>query len=243
MTRSKRTPRRASSGKTSPAFPSSPTETPRPSAAWRATRSTASSRSACHLVEVARLDPALDPVRVDLHVQAGGTGERRGQRLRAAHPAQAGGQHGAARQVGRAPVHLAGGGERLVGALEDALGADVDPRAGGHLAEHRQPLGLEPAELVPVREPRHEQRVGDQDARRARVGAEDADRLPALHEQRLVALELEQRGHDRLAAPRGFGRRGRSRRRRPAASDPRPPRGRGCCSSIRSAASWCQPLQ
>ena len=42
-------------------------------------------------------------------------------------------------------------GEALVGALHDALGADVDPRAGGHLAVHRQAERLEPAELVPGR--------------------------------------------------------------------------------------------
>src|SRR4051794_31367634 len=87
--------------------------------------------------------------------------------------------------------------ERLVRPLEDPLRADVDPRAGGHLAEHRQPLGLEAAELVPVRPARDEQRVRDQDTRRALVRAEDADRLAALNEQRLVLAELEQRAHYR----------------------------------------------
>ena len=53
-----------------------------------------------HLVQVARLDPALDPVRVDLDVQAGGARERGGQWLRAAHPAQARREHGAAGQIG-----------------------------------------------------------------------------------------------------------------------------------------------
>ena len=42
-------------------------------------------------------------------------------------------------------------GEGLVGALQDALGADVDPRAGRHLAVHRQALALEVAEDVPGR--------------------------------------------------------------------------------------------
>ena len=93
---------------------------------------------------------------------------------------------------------LARGGERLVRALQDPLRADVDPGAGGHLAEHRQPERLEPAELVPRRPARHEQRVRDQHARRARVRAEDADRLAALDEQRLVVAELEQRADDRL---------------------------------------------
>src|SRR3954462_8717489 len=61
-----------------------------------------------HLVQVAGLEPAGDGVRVALDVEACGTGERRGQRLGAAHAAQAGVQDGAAGQVGRAPVTLAG---------------------------------------------------------------------------------------------------------------------------------------
>ena len=62
-------------------------------------------------------------------------------------------------------MRLGGGRERLVRPLEDALRADVDPAAGRHLPEHRQPERLEPAELLPGRPARHEQRVRDQDAR------------------------------------------------------------------------------
>src|SRR5919198_6752622 len=91
----------------------------------------------------------------------------------------------------------AGRGERLVRALEDPLCADVDPTSGRHLPEHRQALGLEPPELVPGRPARHEERVGDQDARRATMRAEDADGLAALDEERLLLAELEQRAHDR----------------------------------------------
>ncbi len=54
---------------------------------------------------------------------------------------------------GDAEVLLACGAERLVGALQDALRSDVDPRARRHLPEHRQTLCLEPTELVP-RSPR-----------------------------------------------------------------------------------------
>ena len=75
-----------------------------------------------------------------------------------------------------AKVLLRRGRERLVGALEDPLRADVDPRPGRHLTEHRQPLRLEPAELVPGRPARHEQRVRDQHARRLRRRPEDARR-------------------------------------------------------------------
>ena len=153
----------------------------------------------------------------------------RGQRLRAAHAAEAGGEDGAAGQVGRAPVTLTGGGEGLEGALQDALGADVDPRAGRHLAEHGQALGLEPAELVPGGEARHQQRVGDQHARGTRVGLEDGDRLAALDEHRLVVLELEQRAHDGAEGVVAAGGAAGAAVDDQAGRDPRPPPGRGCC--------------
>ena len=100
-------------------------------------------------------------------------------------------------------------GEALVGALQDALRADVDPRPGGHLAVHRQAECLEPAELVPRRPVGHEVRVGDQHARRPLVGAEHADRLARLHEQRLVVAErraacatiASKASHERAARP------------------------------------------
>ena len=86
--------------------------------------------------------------------------------------------------------------EGLVGALHDALRADIDPRARGHLAVHHEPLAIELVEAVPGRPVRHEIRVGDEHARRVGVGAEHADRLAGLDEQRLIALEAAQRRDD-----------------------------------------------
>ena len=123
---------------------------------------------------------------------------RRGERLRPAHAAEAGGQDRPAGQGRLAEVLLRRGRERLVGALEDSLRADVDPRPGRHLAEHRQPLRLEPAELVPRRPARHEQRVRDQHARRLRRRPEDRDGLAGLNEQGLVVAELQQCADDSL---------------------------------------------
>ena len=91
-------------------------------------------------------------------------------------------------------------GEGLVGALQDALRADVDPGAGGHLAVHGQAQRFEPAELVPGGPARHQVGVGDQHPRRLVVGAEHADRLAALDQQRLVVLQPAQRGDDALVA-------------------------------------------
>ena len=76
------------------------------------------------------------------------------------------------------------------------LRADVDPRAGRHLAVHHQALLIELVEMVPGAPVRHEVGVGDQHARRILVGAEDADGLARLHQQRLVVLERAQARDD-----------------------------------------------
>ena len=190
-------------------MPSSPTERPRPAAAARAHARERVVERVGRLVEVARLEPPLEPGRVDLDAEDGRVEHGRGERLRAAHAAEAGRQHRPPGEVAGAEVLLGRGGERLVRALQDPLGADVDPAAGRHLAEHRQPERLEAAELVPRRPARHEHRVRDQHARRARVRPEDADGLAALDEQRLVVAEVEQRADERaqaLVVPRRLAR-------------------------------------
>ena len=144
---------------------------------------------------------------------------------------------------GEPQCRLAGGGEGLEGALQDALGADVDPRSGRHLAEHGQPLGLEPAELVPGGEPRHQQRVGDQHARRAGWVRKTATGLPlwtSSVSSSSSSSSVRDDGPQRLVAARGAA---------GAAVDDQPLAGSSATSgsrllqSIRRAASWCQPLQ
>ena len=121
--------------------------------------------------------------------------------------------------------------EGLVGALHDALRADVDPRAGRHLAVHHQALAVELVEVLPRRPLRHQVGVGDQHARRIGVRAEHADRLARLHQQRLVlasaraALPGSRRSSPSCAPPC------RCRRRPPARRGSRPPRDRGCSGS------------
>jgi hypothetical protein len=58
----------------------------------------------------------------------------------------------------------------------------------GDLSSIRAPRG---------RPARHDVRVGDQHARRALAGPTQAHGLAALHQQRFVALELEQRAQNR----------------------------------------------
>ena len=120
--------------------------------------------------------------------------------------------------------------------------ADIDPRAGRHLAVHHQALAVELVEMVPGRPVRHEVGVGDQHARRIGMGAEDADRLARLDEQRLVASERLQRRDDAVEAlPVARGpadaaiddelvRASRRRRDRGCSS--------ACAAALRSASSW-----
>ena len=117
------------------------------------------------------------------------------ERLRAAHAAEPRGDGDGAGQGAAEPL-VGDRGEGLEGALEDALGADVDPRAGGHLAVHREPEVLEPAELLPVRPVADQVGVGDQHPRRPLVGPHHAHRLARLHEHRLVVGQRRQRAHE-----------------------------------------------
>ena len=55
--------------------------------------------------------------------------------------------------------------EGFVGTLHDALAADVDPAAGGHLAVHRQPFGIQLVKVFPGGPVRDQVGVGDQHTR------------------------------------------------------------------------------
>ena len=152
-----------------------------------------------HHVEVARVEPLLDPRAIHVGAEEDACVHRRGQRLRATHAAQAAAHD---EPVLQRPAEVPRGrrGERLVGALQDALRADVDPRAGRHLPEHDLVLGFELAEVLP-RGPLPDQvRVGDEHARRLRRRLEHADGFSRLHEQRLVRFEAPQRRDDELEA-------------------------------------------
>ena len=150
-------------------------------------------------VQIARLEPHLDPARPALDREHRGAGHGRGQRLGAAHAAEPAGQDPAAGEVAAVmlPAHLD---EGLVGALNDALAADIDPRPGGHLAEHHQSGPVQFVEFLQCRPVGHEVGVGDQHPGRIAMRAEDADRLARLDQQRLVRLEVPQRTHDAVVA-------------------------------------------
>ena len=156
------------------------------------------------LVEVPGVEPALNPLRVHLDAQRGASVHCDRERLCASHPAEPGRYgHRPRQRALEAPTRDLR--EALVGPLQDPLAADVDPGAGGHLAVHRQPEVLQPAELVPVRPVRHQVGVGDEDARRPLVGAEHADRLARLDQHGLVVAQRLKRADDgveRVPGPR-----------------------------------------
>ena len=147
------------------------------------------------LVQVAALEAAGQALGVDLDAQGHPLVHGHGQRLGPAHAAEAPREHDLAGQAVPA-VGLGDGGEGLVGALEDALGADVDPGPGGHLAVHGEPGRLQLAEPVPAGPFRHQQGIGEQHPGGEAVGPEHPDRLARLDQQGLVVAEPAQGGHD-----------------------------------------------
>src|SRR5690606_1042248 len=100
------------------------------------------------LVEIAGADAEIDAGLVAFDGEAADAGEDGSQRLRATHAAEPAGEYPLALEA--AVIVLATRlGERLVGALNDALRADVDPRASGHLAVHGESLAIELVEMLP----------------------------------------------------------------------------------------------
>src|SRR5438067_11125917 len=142
-------------------------------------------------VEIPMLKPPCDALVVSLHADGDSAVQRHCERLCAAHPAKTGSDRDGSGQ--RSSESLASHRrEGLVGALQDSLGADVDPRAGRHLAVHGQPERLEPAKLIPGGPFRDEHGVGDEHPGRPLMRVEYAHRLARLDQQRLVAAEFLQ---------------------------------------------------
>ena len=115
--------------------------------------------------------------------------------MRTAHAAQASSEEPAACEVA-AEMLTPRFDEGLIGTLHNALAADVDPRTGGHLAEHHQTFAVQLVKVIPGRPFGHQVGVRDQHARRVEVGAEHSHRLTRLDQQRFVFLQLTQRLQD-----------------------------------------------
>ena len=151
-------------------------------------------------VQISLLHAPLRACPVDFDADEHGAAHRRRKRLRPAHSAEPGADHQPPGEIVRPEVLPPRRRERLVGALQDSLGADVDPRPGGHLAVHDQAGALELAELLPGGPFRDQVRVRDQHPGRVRMRAQHADGLPALHQQGLVVRQGPERRADPLEA-------------------------------------------
>ena len=148
-----------------------------------------------HEVAVAGLEPLLDALGIDVDAEKRRAGHGGGQRLGAAHASHAAADDQFAGEVAVETLFRSSG-ESFEGSLHDALRADINPGAGGHLAVHHQAGAFEFVELFPVGPVADEIRVRDQHARRVFVGLENADRLAGLHEQSFVVVEALERGDD-----------------------------------------------
>src|SRR5207245_11462529 len=124
-----------------------------------------------HALEVAGLKAALDACRVDVDAEESSAVHSSGQRLGAAHAAQAGADHETAGQwvftstSGFGKMLSTTSGEGFIGPLQNALGADVDPASGRHLAVHGQAHLLQESEFLPRGPARYEQAVSNEDSR------------------------------------------------------------------------------
>ena len=143
-----------------------------------------------------RLPPG-DAIGPAFHHQHGGPGHDRRKRLRAPIPPSPALRNPAPRKIA-AIVLPAGLDERLEGAADDPLRADIDPRPRGHLTVHHETLALELVEVLARRPFADEVRVGDQHARGVFVGQDDADRLAGLDQEGLVVRERLQFGYDAI---------------------------------------------
>ena len=137
------------------------------------------------MLAIAGLDAAADLLRVDVDHQDGGAGESTGERLRAAHAAAAAGDDQAAGERA-AEMRARAGHEGFVGALQDALAADVLPGGGGHAGIDGQTLRAQPLEMLVGRPAPDQVAVRHHHQRTVGAGAENADRLAGLHDQRFA---------------------------------------------------------
>jgi hypothetical protein len=133
-----------------------------------------------HHIDIARLQTALGARWVDLDDEANAFVHSNGQGLCTPHTAEAGGEHELPAEA--PPPFLPGQrAQCFIGALQNALRADVDPTARGHLPIHDEPLGGERVEVLLGRPVGHQVRVGDEHTRGIGVGGEHGHRLARLH--------------------------------------------------------------
>ena len=146
-------------------------------------------------LQIAVGDAPGDPCRIHLDAQDDGAGEGSGERLGAAHAAQACGQDQASCEVG-VEMTFGDADEDLVGALHHALRADILPVAGGQAAPADQVAVGELVEILCRRPLADHVAVGHDHDRRPGMGAQQADGFAGLDDQRLVLVHGGERLDD-----------------------------------------------
>src|SRR5699024_10090717 len=118
-----------------------------------------------------------------------------GERLRSTHATTSTGEGEGARE-GALKTFAGNSGKRFKGALQNALRTDVDPRAGGHLPVHHEPLSFEFAKLGPRRPISDKVGVCEEDSGSPLVRAEHSDGFTRLHKQGFVVSEVAEGVND-----------------------------------------------
>ena len=142
-------------------------------------------------IQIPGAQPKVDTTLLAFNVQRTGTGKGGRQRLCPAHATKPGRQNPSAGQI--AVVMLTTRFDKgFIGALHDALAADVNPAAGCHLAVHHQARAVELVEVFPIGPLRDQVGVREQNPWRTGMGAEHAHRLARLDQQGFIRLERTQ---------------------------------------------------
>ena len=139
-------------------------------------------------------DPALGVAGVDAGVvhlgdDGGGAGDHGRLALGAGHTAEARGDEQLSGQilvVGDAQLQPAGVQQGVESAVDDALGPDVHPAAGGHLAVVRYAQSRRPIEVLLIVEGAHHEAVGDDDPGGQLMGVEEAQGMAGHDHQGLL---------------------------------------------------------
>ena len=141
------------------------------------------------LADPALVVPGLDAGVVHLGDDGHRPGDLRRLALGSAHAPQPGGHEQPPRQVpvgGDAQLQPPGVEQGVEGAVDDALGPDVHPAPGGHLAVVGHPQGGGPVEVLLVVEGAHHQAVGDDAPGGQLVGVEQPQGVAGHDHQGLL---------------------------------------------------------
>src|SRR5699024_2708515 len=150
-------------------------------------------------IAVARFHAPVDTMFIHLNANTNAPVHGRSQRLRATHTTEAGRDQQLALQ--RAVKLLAGTLRKsLIGALQNTLCADVNPRAGGHLSVHSEAHLVEAAEFIPIRPFWHQVRVGNEHTRGFFMRSEHAHGLAALYQHGLIIFQAFECRHNLMVA-------------------------------------------